>query len=120
VDVFATAGGFAPTLGIIGTVMGLVHMLHNLSDPGSMGPAIAGAFIATLYGVSSANLIFLPISKKLHHRSQEEVLIREMMVEGILSIQSGDNPRIVADKLKAFLSPRVRNAISTGKEDLAA
>ncbi|MCC6445218.1 MAG: flagellar motor protein [Armatimonadetes bacterium] len=116
-SVFSTAGGFGPTLGVIGTVMGLVHMLHNLSDPGSMGPAIAGAFIATLYGVSSANLIFLPLGKKLHHRSADEILIREMMVEGILSIQSGDNPRIVADKLKAFLAPKVRNSIASAKTE---
>ena len=66
---FATMGGFAPTLGVIGTVSGLVHMLANLSDPGSMGPSIAAAFIATLYGVSSANLIFLPLSTKLKHAS---------------------------------------------------
>jgi chemotaxis protein MotA len=107
-SVFATMGGFAPTLGVIGTVSGLVHMLANLSDPGSMGPSIAAAFIATLYGVSSANLIFLPISAKLKHVSSEEAQVREIVMEGILSIQSGDNPRIVEEKLKAFLSPKLR------------
>jgi chemotaxis protein MotA len=111
-NIFTTLGGFAPTLGIIGTVMGLIHMLANLSDPAKMGPLIAGAFIATLYGVSSANLLFLPIGNKLKARSAEEVIIREVMVEGILSIQSGDNPRIVEEKLKAFLSPKLRQAVT--------
>jgi len=108
---FTTLGGFAPTLGIIGTVMGLIHMLANLSDPGKMGPLIAGAFIATLYGVSSANLLFLPIANKLKARSADEVLIREVMVEGILAIQAGDNPRIVEEKLKAFLAPQLRDTL---------
>jgi len=110
-NLFATMGGFAPTLGVIGTVAGLVHMLANLSDPGSMGPSIAAAFIATLYGVSSANLLFLPLANKLKHVSSEEVLVREIMTEGILSIQAGDNPRIVEEKLKAFLAPKARKAI---------
>lgn len=107
-SIFSTLGGFAPTLGIIGTVMGLIHMLANLSDPSKMGPLIAGAFIATLYGVSSANLLFLPIANKLKIYSAEEVMIREIIVEGVLSIQAGDNPRIVEEKLKAYLSPTVR------------
>ena len=109
--IFTTLAGFAPTLGIIGTVMGLIHMLANLSDPGKMGPLIAGAFIATLYGVSSANLLFLPIANKLKGRSQDEVLVREVMIEGILAIQAGDNPRIVDDKLRAYLAPRLRRAL---------
>lgn len=111
-SIFTTLGGFAPTLGIIGTVMGLIHMLSNLSEPGKMGPLIADAFIATLYGVASANLIFLPIGKKLKIHSAEEVLVREIMVEGILSIQAGDNPRIVEEKLKAFLAPKVRDSMA--------
>ncbi|MBV9850305.1 MAG: flagellar motor protein [Armatimonadetes bacterium] len=105
---FATMGGFAPTLGVIGTVSGLVHMLANLSDPGSMGPSIAAAFIATLYGVSTANLIFLPLSNKLKHASAEETHAREIVMEGILAIQAGDNPRIVEEKLKSFLAPKLR------------
>jgi len=95
-------------LGVIGTVAGLVHMLANLSDPGSMGPSIASAFIATLMGVSSANLVFLPLAGKLKNRSAGEVLVREIMMEGILSIQAGDNPRVVEEKLKAFLAPGQR------------
>ncbi len=110
-NMFITLGGFAPTLGIIGTVMGLIHMLANLSDPGKMGPLIAGAFIATLYGVSSANLLFLPIANKLKARSQDEVLVREMMIEGVLAIQSGDNPRIVDEKLRAYLAPHLRDQV---------
>jgi chemotaxis protein MotA len=110
-SIFTTLGGFAPTLGIIGTVMGLIHMLANLSDPGKMGPLIAGAFIATLYGVSSANLLFLPIANKLRGRSAEEVLVRELIIEGILAIQAGDKPRIVEDKLKAYVAPRLRETL---------
>ena len=110
-NLFGTMGGFAPTLGVIGTVSGLVHMLANLSDPGSMGPSIAAAFIATLYGVCSANLLFLPLGNKLKAISHEEVLVREIIMEGILAIQAGDNPRIVEEKLKAFLSPKIRKTI---------
>lgn len=110
-NLFGTMGGFAPTLGVIGTVSGLVHMLANLSDPGSMGPSIAAAFIATLYGVCSANLLFLPLGNKLKAISHEEVLVREVIMEGILAIQAGDNPRIVEEKLKAFLSPKIRKTI---------
>jgi chemotaxis protein MotA len=107
-NLFLTMGGFAPTLGVIGTVAGLVHMLANLSDPSSMGPSIASAFIATLMGVSSANLVFLPIGK---HTSQHELLLKEIMMEGILAIQAGDNPRVVEEKLKAFLSPKERASV---------
>lgn len=106
--IFEAAGGFAPTMGIIGTVMGLVHVLGNLSDADSLGPAIATAFIATLYGVASANVIFLPLAAKLKNRSANEILVYEVALEGILSVQSGDNPRIVEEKLKAFLAPKLR------------
>ncbi|NTV51404.1 MAG: flagellar motor protein [Candidatus Firestonebacteria bacterium] len=110
--VFATMGGFGPTLGIIGTVMGLVFMLANLSTPDTMGPAISAAFIATLYGVSSANLLYLPIAAKLQRRGEEETLLRRIILEGILSIQAGDNPRILEEKLLAFLPPRLRLQVS--------
>jgi chemotaxis protein MotA len=110
-SILSTMGGFAPTLGVIGTVAGLVHMMANLSDPGSMGPAIASAFIATLYGVSSANLVFLPLGNKLKQRNGIEILLREIQIEGILSIQAGDNPRVVEEKLKAFLDPKARASI---------
>lgn len=106
---FEQAGGFAPTMGIIGTVMGLVHVLGNLADVSSLGPQIATAFIATLYGVASANVVFLPLATKLKNRTKQEVLIRELMIEGILSIQAGENPNILGQKLKAFLAPKLRD-----------
>ncbi|HOF87740.1 MAG TPA: motility protein A [Armatimonadota bacterium] len=115
-EILATAGGYAPTLGIIGTVMGLVNMLENLDDPGGMGPAIAAAFLATLYGVMSANLLFLPIAAKLKARSHEEVATYELALEGILSLQAGDNPRVVATKMMAFLP---RDAKRKLEEELA-
>src|SRR5437764_534229 len=107
---FEKAGGFAPTIGIIGTVMGLVHVLQNLSSPDTLGPAISGAFIATLYGVASANIIFLPMANKLKLLSHEEQDLRALALEGILAVQAGDNPRVVADKLLAFVPPAEREA----------
>ena len=111
-EMMATAGGFAPTMGIIGTVMGLIHMLKSLSDPGKMGPAIAAAFLATLYGVLVANLFFLPMGNKLKLRSQQEAALYEMMIEGILAVQSGDNPRIVEMKMTSFLPPALRGKVA--------
>jgi chemotaxis protein MotA len=108
--IFATAGGFAPTLGILGTVMSLVHVLENLSDPGSLGHSIAGAFIATLYGVGSANLFFLPIANRLKGMAEDELRYREMVTAGILALQAGDNPRMLAERLETFLEPDERNA----------
>jgi chemotaxis protein MotA len=107
---FEKAGGFAPTMGIIGTVMGLVHVLENLSRPATLGPAISSAFIATLYGVGSANVIFLPIANKLKYLSSLEQELRMMTLEGILAIQAGDNPRIVESKLMSYVSPDLRTA----------
>jgi len=101
--IFESAGGYAPTMGIIGTVMGLIHVLSNLSDPGALGPAIAVAFTATLYGVASANLVFLPIASKLRARTEELVKTCELMLEGILSIQAGEHPSLIRKKLMAFM-----------------
>jgi len=112
-SIFNTMGGFAPTLGIIGTVMGLIHMLSSLSQPGKMGPAIAAAFVATLYGVAFANLVFLPIGTKLKSRTTEEIIAYDMIVEGILSIQAGDNPRMVESKMLAYLPPKLRQSVTT-------
>lgn len=106
--IFTTAGGFAPTLGIIGTVMGLIGMLTKLNEPGKMGHAIAAAFTATLYGVALANLVFLPIAAKLRAKTAEEVVTCEMIIEGVLSIQAGDNPRIVETRMAAYLPPSSR------------
>jgi len=105
---FATLGGFAPTLGILGTVLSLVHVLENLSNPGALGHSIAGAFIATLYGVGAANVIFLPIGNRLKGMSEVEVNYREMILEGILALQAGDNPSMLADRLDTFLDPAER------------
>jgi chemotaxis protein MotA len=106
--IFEMAGGFAPTMGIIGTVMGLVHVLGSLSDVAKLGPQIAVAFTATLYGVSSANILWLPISNKLKLENAKEVVLREIMMEGILSIQAGENPNVLRQKLLAFLLPANR------------
>lgn len=111
VEFFTMWGGFAPTLGVLGTVMGLVHMLENLSDPGGMGPSIATAFIATFYGVGFANMFFLPVASKLKARSHEELSTYEMAVEGILSLQAGDNPRVVSTKMRSFLSPAEKKVL---------
>lgn len=107
-SIFSTMGGFAPTLGIIGTVIGLIHMLSRLNEPAAMGPAIAAAFIATLYGVAMANLIFLPIGSKLKARTTEEIIAYDMIVEGVLSLQAGDSPRMVDAKMRSFLPPKYR------------
>jgi chemotaxis protein MotA len=112
--VFKDAGGFAPTIGIIGTVMGLVHVLENLDNPETLGPAISGAFIATLYGVAMANVIFLPTANRLAGLSKGEVELRTLTVEGILGIQAGDNPRILAEKLQSFIPPAQRNGAAEG------
>lgn len=103
VEFLMAAGGYAPTIGIIGTVLGLVHVLHNLSDAAALGPAISGAFIATLFGVASANLIYIPLANKLKRMAHEENHHNEAMIEGIAAIQAGSNPRIIQQKLSAIL-----------------
>jgi chemotaxis protein MotA len=108
VQPFEKAGGYAPTMGIIGTVFGLVHVLGNLSAPETLGPSISAAFIATLIGVASANVIFLPVGARLKALSVEELHFRNMTLEGILAIQAGDNPRVVAEKLLAYVPPKDR------------
>jgi len=105
---FEKAGGYAPTLGIIGTVFGLVHVLSNLSAPETLGPSISAAFIATLIGISSANLVYLPVAARLKQLSEEELHFREMTLEGVLAIQAGDNPRVVQEKLTAYIPPAMR------------
>jgi chemotaxis protein MotA len=107
---FEKAGGYAPTMGIIGTVFGLVHVLGNLDKPETLGPMIAAAFIATLLGVASANVVFLPMAARLKQLSGEELHARELVVEGILAIQAGDNPRVVQEKLMTFVPPAQRPA----------
>lgn len=108
---FDTAGGFAPTLGIIGTVIGLVSVLSNIANAAKLAPSIATAFIATLWGVSSANLFWLPIANKLKVIAGLETSVREIVLAGVLAIEAGDNPRVVQDKLRAFLSPEEAKAL---------
>ncbi|MBP3865110.1 MAG: flagellar motor protein [Pseudomonas sp.] len=100
--VVESMGGYAPTIGIIGAVMGLIHVMGNLADPGQLGSGIAVAFVATIYGVASANLVLLPIASKLKAIALRQSLYREMLLEGILSIAEGENPRSIELKLQGF------------------
>lgn len=108
--VYEAAGGYAPTIGILGAVLGLIHVMENLTDPAKLGAGIAVAFVATVYGVGSANLVFLPIAAKLRSRAMRRAKRRELVVEGILAIQEGLNPRLIDQKLHGLLgsdaSPR--------------
>ncbi|MBF4691733.1 motility protein A [Fusibacter ferrireducens] len=106
-------GSLCPAFGMVGTLIGLVAMLQNLSDPSSIGPAMGVALLTTFYGSLFANLIFIPMAGKLALKSNEEVLIRNVMIEGLLSIQAGENPRIIEEKLKVFLPPSVRKTVGT-------
>jgi chemotaxis protein MotA len=102
---FENMGGYAPTIGIIGTVMGLVHVLENLNKPETLGHSISAAFVATLWGVLSANLIWLPVAARLSRLSAVEAEEMELVVDGVLAIQAGSNPRLVAQKLRSLLPP---------------
>lgn len=102
--VFESAGGYAPTVGILGAVLGLIHVMENLADPSKLGAGIAVAFVATIYGVGSANLFFLPIANKLkaviHHQSVSKI----MLIEGLVSIAEGENPRLIESKLQSYIA----------------
>lgn len=100
---YEAMGGYAPTIGILGAVMGLIHVMQNLTNPGLLGQGIATAFVATIYGVGSANLIFLPIANKLKNHVQELTQVREMLAEGIIAIADGENPRNIKLKLGGYL-----------------
>lgn len=102
--VWEAAGGYAPTIGILGAVMGLIHVMENLSDPSKLGSGIAVAFVATIYGVGSANLLFLPIANKLKALIAREMVKREMVVEGLVGIANGENPRIIETKLRGYIN----------------
>ncbi len=105
---FQKAGGFAPTMGILGTVLGLVHTLSNTEDAAKMAKAIAIAFIATLWGVGLANLFFLPLADKLRLRHEDEVAHMELIMEGVIALQSGENPRAIKIRLLSFVPPEIR------------
>lgn len=107
--VWKAAGGYAPTIGILGAVLGLIHVMENLNDPSKLGAGIAVAFVATVYGVGSANLLFLPFSTKLEVRHRHQIIIKEMILEGIISVSTGENPRLIEEKLKSFLSELQKN-----------
>lgn len=104
VKFWEAAGGYSPTIGILGAVLGLIHVMENLSDPSKLGGGIAVAFVATVYGVGLANLVYLPISGKLKLKAKAEMVSKEIMLVGVISILEGENPRLIADKLKSFLS----------------
>lgn len=101
--VFEGMGGYSPTIGIIGAVMGLIHVMNNLADPNSLGSGIAVAFVATIYGVGLANLLLLPMANKLKTVIDDQVLYREMIMEGLVSIAEGENPRNIESKLQSYL-----------------
>lgn len=111
-EVFRLSSGLAPTVGVLGTVISLVHVLGNLSDPDSLGPAISVAFIATLIGVGYANVLALPVATRLKQVSGWEVQQRNMTIAGILAIQKGDNPRMVAEKLLTYVPPKDRDSVT--------
>lgn len=110
IELLSAMGAYAPALGMIGTVIGLVQMLQTMNDPSTIGPAMAVALITTFYGAVLANLIFLPMVGKLKHRSKEEIHIMEMQMEGVLGISRGENPRIIEEKLSSFQPPRERKS----------
>jgi chemotaxis protein MotA len=110
ITLFNKLGGFSPTLGIIGTVLGLIHTLANTADASKMANSIAAAFIATLWGVGMANLFYLPLGDKLKYRHDLEMQRLELVMEGVTAIQSGDNPRIIKTRLLSFIHPRDRQS----------
>lgn len=102
--VWESAGGYSPTIGILGAVMGLIHVMENLSDPAKLGGGIAVAFVATIYGVGAANLIFLPVAKKLMASIGRLVALREMYVDGLVGIANGDNPRLIESRMLGYIA----------------
>ncbi|HBE79316.1 MAG TPA: flagellar motor protein [Firmicutes bacterium] len=119
-NLFQLAGGFSPTMGIVGTVMGLINVLAHMSDAASLGPAISTAFTATFYGIFAANVFWLPIGNKLKASSKEESAARQIIIEGILSIQAGEHPRVIGEKLTSFLPPSKRMGQAKANEALGA
>lgn len=116
IAIFEAAGGYAPTMGIIGTVMGLVQVLGSLDDPDELGPKIAVAFIATLYGIATANLIWLPIANKLKALNDEEIIEKEMCIEALLLIQEGVSPTAIMGKLEGYLTESEIETLYLGEE----
>ena len=115
-DIFIAMGTYAPAMGMIGTLIGLVQMLQTMDDPSTIGPAMAVALLTTFYGAVLANIVFLPMAGKLKTRSQSEVLNKTLIAEGIKLILEGENPRVIEQKLHAFVSPRYRRTSFGGKK----
>ena len=109
-EIFSTMGTFAPALGMIGTLIGLVQMLQAMDDPNSIGPAMAVALLTTFYGSVMANLVYMPLAGKLRTRSKEETLTKEMIIQGVISLTKGENPRILEQKMLAFMPPKERKS----------
>ena len=106
--VYESLGGFAPTIGILGAVLGLIHVMENLADPSKLGSGIAVAFVATIYGVGSANLLFLPMGGKIKLKTRELVLARQLIIEGLVSLSQAENPKMIEEKLSGYLSESQR------------
>jgi len=114
-EIFVSMGTYCPAFGMVGTLMGLIMMLNQLDDPKKVGPGMAVAIITTFYGAMAAYLVCLPIAGKLKVRSNEEVLLKEVIIEGVLSIHGGEAPRVIGDKLKAYVSPRLSKSAQKGQ-----
>ena len=112
--VFEAAGGYSPTIGIIGAVLGLIHVMENLSDPSKLGPGIATAFVATVYGVGLANLILLPIAGKMRERGRAAARRREMLLDGVVAIQEGLNPRLLEQRMLTFAPDAIKEQSKKG------
>lgn len=110
-DIFTTMGNFSPAMGLLGTLIGLIQMLRKMSDPSTIGPSMALALITTFYGVIIANLIFIPMAGKLRTRSAQEIMMKQLIVNGVLSLQAGDHPRVLEQKLHSFLAPGERRSL---------
>jgi chemotaxis protein MotA len=111
-DLFKAMGTYAPAFGMIGTIIGLIQMLQTMNDPSSIGPSMAVALVTTFYGALLSNVIFLPLAVKLEHRSKVEVAQKNLIMEGLLSIHAGDNPRILVQRIGAYVAPSSRPAES--------
>jgi len=109
-EIFTTLGTFAPAMGMIGTLIGLVQMLQTMDDPSTIGPSMAVALLTTFYGALMANILCLPIAGKLKNRSGAEVMVKDLMTEGVISIAKGENPRVIEQKLNAYLPPQMRES----------
>ena len=116
-NIFETAGAYAPAMGIIGTIMGLVQVLATIANPDDLGPAIAVAFMTTFYGVAIANLVFLPIAARLKHLSKQELMLQELQIEGMLALQAGYNPALIQERLNAFMRQALKGQASEDDED---